>query len=76
MFAQNDPNSDGVRSLLYDDGTIYATGVSHSQYLNTLSFSRGTIEVTDGNIVYTPKDGTSTTNTMENVTYSWIAIGS
>lgn len=76
LFAQNYPNSDGVRSLLYDDGTIYATGVSHSQYLNTLSFSYGTIEVTDGNVVYTPKDGTSTTNTMENVTYSWIAIGS
>lgn len=68
--------SSGICSLLYDDGTIYATGVSYSQYLSTIYFSHGTIEVTDGNVVYTPKDGTSTTNTMENVTYSWIAIGS
>lgn len=76
LFAQNNPNSSGICSLLYDDGTIYATGVSYSQYLSTIYFSHGTIEVTDGNVVYTPKDGTSTTNTMENVTYSWIAIGS
>lgn len=77
LFAQiKGAKSSGICSLLYDNGTISVTGASYGQYLSTITFSSGTVEINGGNVVYTPKDGTSATNTMEDATYSWIAIGS
>lgn len=75
VVASNDLKESGICSLIYEDGTIRGTGASCGSYLTTLSLSTGTVNVDSGNVTYTP-GSSSTTNTITDVTYKWIAIGS
>lgn len=76
VVASNDLKSSGICSLVYEEGIIRGTGASYGSYLTTISLSVGTIEINAGAVTYTPKDSISTTNTITDVTYKWIAIGS
>ena len=75
VVVSNDLKESGICSLIYEDGTIRETGASCGSYLTTLSLSTGTVNVDIGNVTYTP-GSSSTTNTITDVTYKWIAIGS
>ena len=66
----------GICSLVYDKGTVYTTSGSYGSYLSTISLVHGECSLNGGVFTYAPKSDTSYTNTIEGVTYSWIAIGS
>lgn len=74
VVVSNDLKSSGICSLVYEEGSTRGTGASYGSYLTTLSLSVGTIKINAGVVTYTP--GSSTTNTITDVTYKWIAIGS
>lgn len=74
VVVSNDLKSSGICSLVYEEGSTRGTGASYGSYLTTLSLSVGTIKINAGVVTYTP--GNSTTNTITDVTYKWIAIGS
>ena len=76
VVVSNDLKSSGICSLVYEEGITRGTGASYGSYLTTISLSVGTIEINAGAVTYTPKDSSSTTNTITDVTYKWIAIGS
>ncbi len=76
VVVSSDLKESGICSLIYEDGTVRGTGASYGSYFTTLSLSAGTIAINAGAVTYTPKDSNSTTNTMTDVTYNWIAIGS
>lgn len=76
VVVSNDLKESGICNLIYEENTGRGTGVSYGSYLTTISFLVGVISVDGGAVTYTPKDSSSTTNTMTNVTYNWIAIGS
>ena len=76
MYAPVDSvSTDGVCSLVYDNGTLHQTGVSYGQYMSSITFYKGTMSRSGGAMTYTPGEKSST-NTLENVSYNWIAIGS
>ncbi|RGT37305.1 hypothetical protein [Dorea formicigenerans] len=65
----------GILTLVYVDGTVTGVGVSYGQYLSTISYSVGEIAIKNGgNVTYTPKSGTTTSNLMQDKEYTWIAI--
>lgn len=64
----------GILTLAYIDGRVTSVGVSYGQYLSTVSYSVGKLAVNGGNVTYTPKSGTTTSNLMQNKEYTWIAI--
>ena len=74
VVVSNDLKSSGICSLVYEEGSTRGTSASYGSYLTTLSLSIGTIKINAGVVTYTP--GNSTTNTITDVTYKWIAIGS
>lgn len=76
VVVSNDLKESGICNLIYEEKTSRGTGASYGSYLTTISFLVGVISVNGGAVTYTPKDSSSTTNTMTNVTYNWIAIGS
>lgn len=64
----------GILTLVYMDEAVTGVGVSYGQYMSTISYSAGELAVNGGNVTYTPKSGTTTSNLMQNKEYTWIAI--
>lgn len=64
----------GILTLVYINGGVKSVGVSYGQYLSTISYSVGELSVNGGNVTYTPKSETATTNLMQDKEYDWIAI--
>ena len=64
----------GILTLAYIDGRVTSVGVSYGQYISTVSYSVGELAVNGGNVTYTPKSGTTTSNLMQDKEYTWIAI--
>lgn len=66
----------GVCAVVYENNKTQGYAASYGSYLTTLSLSAGTVTTSAGVVTYTPADGKSVTNTMTDITYNWIAIGS
>lgn len=65
----------GILTLVYMDEAVTGVGVSYGQYMSTISYSVGEIAIKNGgNVTYTPKSGSETSNLMGNKEYNWIAI--
>ena len=64
----------GILTLAYIDGRVTSVGVNYSQYMSIVSYSVGELVVNGGNVTYTPKSGTTTSNLMQDKEYTWIAI--
>lgn len=64
----------GILTLVYMDEAVTGVGVSYGQYMSTISYSVGELAVNGGNVTYTPKSGTTTSNLMQNKEYTWTAI--
>lgn len=73
VFRGNGSDS-GILTLIYMDGSTTGVGVSYSQYFSTISYTAGEITIDGGNVTYTPKSGSKTSNLMGNKEYNWIAI--
>lgn len=74
VIFRGNTTASGILTLIYADGEITGVGVSYGQYLSTLSYSVGEIAINGGNVTYTPKSGTTTSNLMQDKEYTWIAI--
>lgn len=74
IFRGGTSSESGILTLIYIDGGVKSVGVSYGQYLSTISYSVGELTVNGGNVTYTPKSETATTNLMQNKEYTWIAI--
>ena len=64
----------GILTLVYMGEAVTGVGVSYGQYISTISYSVGELAVNGGNVTYTPKSGTTTSNLMQYKEYTWIAI--